>query len=145
MAIRFSFMVVGRLATKGSTSSFVSKRTGRVVTHSANKNLAAWEMLIRATALKAKGSKRFEGPVFVRMMFHLKRPKSHYGARGELVQDAPLFCIPKRRYDLDKLVRAVLDGMDGVAYGDDSQVARIEAAKVWDHKDAVLVEVREAV
>ena len=33
--------------------------------------------------------------------------------------------------DLDKLIRAVLDGLTGVAYEDDGQVVQIEAQKLY--------------
>lgn len=38
----------------------------------------------------------------------------------------------KRRADLDNLVKAVLDALNGVAYGDDDQVTRIVATVTYN-------------
>ena len=50
------------------------------------------------------------------------------------------FCVhPKRRGDcpdIDKLCRAVLDSLTGVAYLDDKQVARLEASRSLDCESA---------
>lgn len=43
--------------------------------------------------------------------------------------------------DLDKLVRAVLDGLTGVVYGDDSQVTSLKAAKFYAPAYSVRVRV----
>lgn len=47
---------------------------------------------------------------------------------------------PRKRGDLDNLLKAVLDALNGVAYGDDEQVTRIEANR-YDDKRAPRVEV----
>ena len=47
---------------------------------------------------------------------------------------------PRKRGDLDNLLKAVLDALNGVAYGDDEQVVRIEANR-YDDKRAPRVEV----
>lgn len=50
-----------------------------------------------------------------------------------------------QRPDLDKLARAVLDGLvDGGAMADDSQVVRLEASKVRGIKTGVHVRISEA-
>jgi crossover junction endodeoxyribonuclease RusA len=42
--------------------------------------------------------------------------------------------------DLDKLVRAVLDGLTAIAYRDDGQVVRLTAAKVYGVNPGVWVQ-----
>jgi len=70
---------------------------------------AAWEERV---GWAYKGKAHFEGPVLVRLRFYRE---TH------------------RTVDLDNLVKAVLDGLNGVAYDDDSQVVRIEAELLYDH------------
>ena len=36
-----------------------------------------------------------------------------------------------QRPDLDNVVKAICDGLNGLAYVDDSQVSSIEARKIW--------------
>jgi Holliday junction resolvase RusA-like endonuclease len=70
-----------------------------------------------------------EGALWVEVTFRLPRPKGHMGKRG-LRPSAPRF--PATRPDLDKLCRAVLDGLtSGGAYGDDAQVTVLTAEKVY--------------
>jgi crossover junction endodeoxyribonuclease RusA len=39
--------------------------------------------------------------------------------------------VPASRPDIDKLARAVLDALTGVAFRDDSQVAKLDLLKLW--------------
>jgi len=67
--------------------------------------------------------------VVVTIVFKMPRPKGHYGARG-LRPSAPR--LPAVKPDLDKLVRAVLDGItEGGAIHDDAQVCAIAASKTY--------------
>lgn len=64
----------------------------------------------------------FDCAVDVRIRFFLPRPKS---APGRVIW-------PAKRPDLDKLARAVLDGLtDGGAWLDDSQVVRLSLEKMY--------------
>jgi crossover junction endodeoxyribonuclease RusA len=73
------------------------------------------------------------GPVALLAVFSLPRPKGHYrtGRNAHLLKEsAPNF--PAGRPDLDKLLRALLDGLTaGGAWLDDSQVAQLAATKEW--------------
>jgi hypothetical protein len=44
---------------------------------------------------------------------------------------------------LDKLIRAVLDGLTGVAYEDDQQVVRLTAQKAYGETEGVYITMRE--
>ena len=87
---------------------------------------------VRAETMKAV-SLPLDGPVKVRLRFSFTRPASHYGTGRNAAQvkpSAPLF--PAARPDLDKLVRAVLDGLTmGGAWRDDGQVAYLSAGKFY--------------
>lgn len=48
-----------------------------------------------------------------------------------------------KRPDLDNIVKAVTDGMNGVVYGDDSQIVRLVANKVYGTDAMVEVTVQE--
>lgn len=49
---------------------------------------------------------------------------------------------PFVRPDLDKLVRAVFDGMTGPAFADDAQVTKLVAEKVYGNKPGAIITVR---
>ena len=45
--------------------------------------------------------------------------------------------------DVDNLVKAVKDALNGIAYKDDAQVVKIEAQKRYSDAEAVLVEIED--
>ena len=52
---------------------------------------------------------------------------------------------PYVRPDLDKLIRAVLDGLTDVAYEDDQQVVRLTAQKSYGETEGVHIRISERV
>lgn len=97
--------------------------------------LAGWRERIALAAHGAGVPYREEGAVEVGVSFRFPRPKSHY--RGNGPDGKPILresCAERphvSRPDLDKLVRAVLDGLTGIAYRDDSQVTVLAASKLY--------------
>ena len=125
------FFVPGKPQTKGSTKSFRNPKTARIVTLNDNPKTKGWQRTIGWLALQA-GVTVVKSPVgvIVEMEFVLARPKSHYGTgrNAERVKaSAPAHHVTKP--DVDKLVRAVLDGLTGFAYADDSQVTGAPSQK----------------
>jgi len=93
---------------------------GRMVESS--RAVGPWREAVRAETQRARDGETFgsDEPVVVDILFHLPRPKS-----------APKRVTwPVKRPDLDKLVRAVLDGLvAGGALADDSQVVCLTVSK----------------
>jgi Holliday junction resolvase RusA-like endonuclease len=104
---------------QGSMRAF--KAGGHIsVVHGNGGELGVWRTAVTTGVAAAWGDQPpLDEPVAILATFHLPRPKS----------------IPKRRRwpdrlpDLDKLVRAVLDSMTGVAIADDARVVSIIARK----------------
>jgi len=87
-------------------------------------DLAVWRADI------ARGCANFqyhEGPVSIELKFVMQRPKT---VKRE---------HPHVRPDLDKLIRAVLDGLTGVGYRDDEQVVSIDARKTYGSEPGVFI------
>jgi len=133
-----TFRVDGLPVAQGSVRAFVAG--GRaVVTYGRGGTLGSWRQAIAARAADQLGDRPpVDGPVRVVARFGLRRPRSHYGARGilprhasELVTTAP---------DLDKLARALLDALTGVVYRDDRQVVELVLAKRYDDRPGLDVE-----
>lgn len=71
-------------------------------------------------------------PVMVQITFFIKRPKAHFGTggnEGRLRDSAPRHPVTKSTGDIDNLVKAVLDEMNGVVFDDDAQVLHLTAVK----------------
>lgn len=73
------------------------------------------------------------GAVSVRIWFLMPRPKGHYRTgRNANLLSARAPAHPAGTPDLDKLVRAVLDGLTmGGAWKDDGQVVKLNAEKLY--------------
>ena len=110
----YSFEVDGEPIPQGSMRS---PKAG-VVLHS-NAKLAGWRNTVSGEARKAYSGKPWDGPVLVALTFIVKPP----------LHNRELYASKKP--DLDKLIRACLDALDGIVYVNDSRVVRIEAEKVY--------------
>ena len=112
-----TFRVASVPVPKGSMRAFV--RGGRPILTSDNVGLKGWEGVVRHQAQRHIPA-LLEGPVSVSLAFACKRTLS----------------LPKRserphltKPDLDKLARAVLDALTGVAFNDDAQVVALACQK----------------
>lgn len=111
----------------------------------AKASLKPWRKKVAdAAAEEMTGKSPLEGPVKVRLRFVFERPLSHYFNRKDglvLRPDAPHWVTSHQLGDLDKHVRAILDSLTGVVFGDDSQVSSESSEKVYGVNPGVMVEV----
>jgi Holliday junction resolvase RusA-like endonuclease len=128
---RVTFRVAGIAQPKGSAKAFVplkwaktavaQGRAPRAIVTQDNPQSKGWEQLVAEQAQQVVGDALFLGPVVLTVTFHLPRPIS----------------LPKRtrhhtkQPDLDKLVRAIGDGLTGVVFLDDKQVVDLHARKCY--------------
>ena len=110
-----------------------------------DRKLKDWRALVGQMAA-SESSKLLLGPVSVRLDFYLPRPKGHFGSGRNaetLRPSAPH--VPETKPDIDKLVRACLDALTGMAFRDDSQVAALHARKLYadDRQPGVHIEIEE--
>ena len=88
-------------------------------------DLATWRAMIYAKARETVPLR--DGAVYVGLTFVMRKPKT-------VKRDLPFV-----RPDLDKLIRAVLDGLTGAAYNDDEQVCVLAAEKVYGDQTGVFI------
>ena len=114
------FFVSGEPATKGSYRAF---RNGGFV--NANPKTKDWEMRVahecQERVFEDNWPPVMEKAVSVECRFYLPRPKS---MSKKVVHHI-------KRPDIDKLMRAVLDGITGIAIKDDSQVSQLCGSKEY--------------
>lgn len=124
MTVRF--FVEGVPVPQGSKTGYV--RGGRVVLVDANASrLKPWRAVVAAAA-RAVGVDMLTGPVRVRLDFVLPRPQR------------PKWDVPAVKPDLDKLTRAVFDGVvDGGLLRDDSLVVDAGLSKRYGEPAGVWV------
>lgn len=114
--------IPGEPRPQGSKKAFVRGR--RAVLVEANPGLKAWRTTITLHARKHAGTYTGERPLNVTYRFYLTRPKS---VRRWL---------PWVKPDLDKLLRAVNDGIgDAKVWDDDGRITTITATKQYATPD----------
>ena len=128
--LRFSVAMTPQ--PQGSAKAFVVGKRAIVTSDNAKlkdyRQMVAWS----AQAARPAGWLPLDGPVQVTLTFAFLKPKSAPKKRTR----------PTTRPDLDKIVRAVLDGLKGIGYRDDSQVTSLSARKRFGYapETTVLVE-----
>lgn len=142
-ATEFQVFIPGKPQTKGSAKAFPFKRKdgslGVSVTND-NAKSKPWQEAISA-AVKADLAKRrhgakyrhaeelYTGPVSLSIQIVVQRPKSHLSKDGSVKPRQPSFPLVKP--DMDKVERAILDGLTGVFYEDDNQVVHKRTTKIY--------------
>ena len=110
-----TFKVAGAPIPKGALS--YSKKHKRLYwTNSAKVKPWAKNIQIRAREAMSCGQEpidMIDAPVSVRLIFIMPAHKK------------PSFSLPATKPDIDKLCRAVLDGLEGIVYTNDSRVTEI--------------------
>lgn len=117
------FRVDGQPIPQGSMKVI----NGHII-HSQGSALAAWRSAIALQARQA-GATPVEGAIQIDMTFTTIRPRTVTRAH------------PTVPPDLDKLVRAVLDGLTAIAYRDDSQVTAFTARKEYGERMGVEISI----
>ena len=90
-----------------------------------------WKELVNRTVRHAFDAMPFDEPLFVQMVFNMPRPGYHFETKkhhvGELKVNAEIYhgIAP----DLDNLVKAVLDALQGVLWINDSRVCQLYTEK----------------
>jgi Holliday junction resolvase RusA-like endonuclease len=118
--------VHGAACPAGSKRAFLVGRKGvpkRIVVADAAKRSRPWKSLVSQVAGDAMmGRPLLEGPLSLRLRFVVRRPKGHYGGKGQLNAKGRRTPRPSARPDLLKLARAIEDALTGIAYRDDAQI-----------------------
>jgi len=126
------FEIEGHPEPQGSMKPLISKTTGFPMLKATNETaLKRWRKLITKTAYANRPEwlmAPLDQPVFVSLTFVRERSPHDYLANGySLRKGAPRH--PATTPDIDKLTRAMLDGLTGVAFINDSRVVSCMATK----------------
>lgn len=101
-----------------------------------------YENLVRLAALCAmSGRLPVEGAVEIVVRAFLAVPESWSAGRKRLALSGAT--RPAKRPDLDNIIKAALDGMNGIVFRDDKQVVDIRADKRYDISPRLEVECLE--
>lgn len=128
-----SFTIPG--APRGKGRPRASRFNGGVRLYTDAKT-ASYEGLVSLCAQQARGDNLpLTGPLCVSVLVKLPVPVSaSKKARAAMLSgEQP----PTKKPDLDNIVKAVLDGCNGVAFADDAQICWINAGKIYAERPGV--------
>lgn len=80
-----------------------------------------WKRWIRGR-WRETGYPKAKGPLRLELVFRMRQPKR---------PEKRAYAWHDKKPDLDNLEKAVKDALNGVAWYDDSQIAHVDAKKVW--------------
>jgi len=152
MSPALSFFVPGTPAPGGSKSAFPIFRKGpdgekvfvrSIITDAAGQKNKDWRANVGWTGREAMGKaglRPFAGPLEVSFAFTMPRLKSHRKPNGELRGNAPVWHVTKP--DTTKLIRSTEDALKGIAWLDDSQIARQAGSKQYGDSPGCLITIR---
>jgi Holliday junction resolvase RusA-like endonuclease len=132
-----SFTVFGVPAGQGSMRIAPSRSTGRMIADHPKKTVQ-WRNVVAARAVEELGQvegeyELMQGALALIARFYFPRPKSAPRRRLR----------PEVKPDLDKLVRALGDALEGVVYRNDSQIVQLRASKHYGEPARVEIAVME--
>lgn len=117
-----------------------SRRSRRAYTPAETKQ---YERRIK-DAFRQSGHEAFpeEIPLSVSIIFGLKMPKSASKKRREKMLNGDI--LPMKVPDIDNLIKAVMDALNGLAYADDKQVVQVWAFKKYAEVPHTTILIQEA-
>lgn len=124
-----SFKVPGEPRGKGRPRA---TRMGNNIRLYTDAKTSAYENLVALAcqqAMQAAGQPPLTGALALSVIAYVGIPKSTSKAKRE--QAAEGYLRPTKKPDLDNIIKAVLDGLNGVAFVDDVQVVNISAKKLY--------------
>lgn len=101
----------------------------------------AYEERIAWNYRRIAGKFRFPDDVFLRVRVQQQMPVPQSASKARKAEMLEGGTFPSAKPDLDNVVKAVLDGLNGVAYKDDARVVGIHSVKIYSDNPGVLVEV----
>lgn len=104
------------------------------------KQTRIYEQHVKFSYLKAGGKMYDEGGVAVEINAYFEIPKSYTHGRRRACKYQ--INRPTKKPDIDNIVKAIMDGLNGTAYKDDKQVISLVARKWYAREGAGYVRVR---
>lgn len=105
------------------------------------KKTADYETMIKQAFMIANGTPILEGEIKMRLEFFFPITKSTRKRDIDVMLAGDI--RPAKKPDIDNLMKAVCDALNGVAYKDDAQIVDIEVAKYYDVEPRVDIEITE--
>ena len=106
-----------------------------------SRNYKAYVKLLATQAMKEQGFTMIDGPCCLDIMAFFEVPKS----KSKKFKERALLGLerPTKKPDIDNIVKALQDALNGLAYKDDSSIVFLSVAKCYSEVPRVEVILRE--
>jgi Holliday junction resolvase RusA-like endonuclease len=139
MSAAIYFVVTGNPVGKGRPRA--TSRGGFVRMYTDAKTLGFEAAVADEASTSMRGFEVFETPMQMQLSAYYPIPKSWSKKKRQMAIDGEIY--PNVKPDLDNVLKAVLDALNGVVYVDDSQVINLVATKRYSTDPRVEVYVHE--
>ena len=128
------FVVPGQPVGKGRAR--FSRKTGRAYTP---EKTVAYETLVRLAYRQQFSGNPFEKdtPLWMHVELYMQIPKNTSKRKTEAMIGKRIF--PTKKPDCSNVLKAIEDGLNGVAYADDSQIVSEKVAKYYGEYPEAIV------
>lgn len=100
----------------------------------------AYESLVWQSYLDAADGYKFTSPVRVIIMAHFRPPKKSKKVVGDMLAG---HILPTKKPDVDNVAKIILDGLNRIAWDDDTQVVDLSVSKYYSDEPRVAVMIEE--
>lgn len=134
-----SFEIPGKPVAKGRARAF---KRGNLIGHYTPQKTRTHEGVVATLAMHAmRGRSPLNGPIILHVRFVLSIPKAWPRWKSEMAHRGEI--LPTAKPDIDNLVKAVKDGLNGVVWNDDAQVISLTTVKEYGDRSFTAVTIRQ--
>lgn len=127
------FEVMGEPRAKARARTFYNPKLGRMQSITPE-NTVLYENLIKASFLSSCDQKYFDKePLEMCITAYFSIPKSTTKKDRTLIATGKKF--PIKKPDADNIAKVICDALNGVAYGDDTQVVKLTIIKCYTNEE----------
>lgn len=102
-----------------------------------------YETLVKELFITQHGQVILEGELAVNIKAYFSIPKSTSKKKSELMQQLKI--RPTKKPDLDNIMKAVTDALNGLAYKDDSQIVQASISKYYSGNPRIELEISKVI
>ena len=128
MAKLYKFTIPGKAQPKQRARTCRNKHTGRSISFTPPETVN-YENLVKLSFINAGGEIIPEGAISLTIICNMEIPASASKKKQALMASNEI--MPTKKPDLDNIIKSIKDGLNKVAWHDDSQVVSITAIKLY--------------
>lgn len=125
----FKFVIPGKAQPKQRARTCRNKHTGRSISFTPAETVN-YENLVKFSFINAGGEIIPEGAISLTIVCNMEIPASASKKKQALMASNEI--MPTKKPDLDNIIKSIKDGLNKVAWKDDSQVVCISAIKRYN-------------